>query len=208
MRESLDFKNIFKRETKLASYIIICLTIVVISLSYAMFFQVDENSVNQEVVAGDLTFTYSEGNVVTSQENSICFEPMTSDEASLFPTTCGYEFSVTNTGTLKAAYTLKLIASAENEVNPSKLKVILRKRVGDTYELIESYPKTIDTLMEDVLLTNDLMEKETIVYNVQIYVEEKTYTQDDNKKVSYYIEGTGVVHEDQKITDEKKKKQQ
>ena len=56
MKDNLSFKNIFKRETKLATYIVICMTIVVLSLSYAMFFKIDGNSKNQVVEAGDLVF--------------------------------------------------------------------------------------------------------------------------------------------------------
>ena len=108
MRENLSFKNIFQREMKLASYIIICVTIVVISLSYAIFFQVNENSANQEVIAGDLTFTYTNGGEITDA-TEVCFLPMTEEESTLYTGECSYRFSVRNTGSIKANYTIKIL---------------------------------------------------------------------------------------------------
>jgi len=119
MNESnLSFKNIFKRETKLATYIIICVTIVVLSSSYALFFQVNQNSKNQEVIAGDLVFTYENGETITG--SGVCFEPMTYEESTVFVSECAYRFSARNTGSLKASYTIKLVPKEENEIEMLK----------------------------------------------------------------------------------------
>ena len=140
MKESLSFKNIFKRETKLATYIIVCLTIVVLSLSYAMFFKVDGNSKNQVVKAGDLEFTYeNSSNEITNTTSSECFMPMTSDETSLYLGTCDYKLSVHNTGSLKGAYTIKLKANEGNTIDAEYLKVILRKQEGDTLQVVSGF---------------------------------------------------------------------
>lgn len=201
MKESnLSFKNIFKREMKLASYIIVCVTIVVISLSYAMFFQVDNNSKNQEVVAGDLTFTYQNGEEITSAKN-VCFVPMTYDESTLYVSDCSYKFSVRNTGSLKANYTIKLIENEENEVELEKLKVVLKKQKGDTLE--EVYTKTISEIENGLLATEEMDAHSSVVYSVQIYVDEENYRDgDEEKKVSFQIEGTGLVHEEQEVSSE------
>ena len=110
----LSFKNIFQRETKLATYIIVCCTILVLGISYAVFFQVNQNSNNQVVEAGDLTFTYQDGNQITSSSKSSCFEPMSDDEAGLYSNNCSYQFSVQNTGCLMGSYSLTLTANASN----------------------------------------------------------------------------------------------
>ena len=197
---ALSFQNIFKRETKLATYIIACMTIVVISLSYAMFFQVDNNSTNQEVIAGDLKFTYTDGVVINSTDNSKCFEPMNQDEAGLYASECSYQFSVQNTGSLKASYTLKLLANETNTSDPSKLKVILKKQNGDVLETVSGYPKTISTLTDGILLEATMESYDISVYSVQLYVDESVYADSDaGLTVSYKIEGTGLVHEDQAI---------
>ena len=201
MKESnLSFKNIFKRETKLASYVIICTTIVVISVSYAMFFQVNENSKNQEVTAGDLKFTYTKGEEISSNGKEICFTPMSYEESTLYIGECGYQFSVRNTGSLKGNYTFKLKANIDHTMESSKLKVVLRKQIGEKLEVIESYPKKISELTEEILTTEEIEANKNIVYSVQIYVDENEFIDgDETKKVSYQIEGSGLVHEDNPI---------
>ena len=197
MRESLSFKNIFKREMKLASYIVICVTIVVISLSYAMFFQVNENSSNQEVIAGDLTFTYTNGGEITDASNSMCFSPMTNEEASLHTSECSYKFSVRNTGSLKASYTIKVLAKDANTVELNKVKIILKKQKGESLENVFSAPKLLSELTDGILVTEEMESHQNIVYSIQLYIEEELFEDgDEAKKVSFQIEGSGLVHEE------------
>ena len=204
MQDNLSFKNIFRRETKLASYIIICLTVVVLSLSYAMFFKVDGNSKNQVVKAGDLVFTYENSSqTISSNDKSDCFLPMTTDETSLYLGTCDYKLSVQNTGSLKGAYTLKLIAKEENTIESSKLKVVVRKQVGDVLEVVSGYEngKVVSELTNGILIEDDALESHTTtVYSISLIVDESLATEADTSKVlSYKIEGTGLVHESQPI---------
>ena len=203
MQDNLSFKNIFRRETKLASYIIICLTVVVLSLSYAMFFKVDGNSKNQVVKAGDLVFTYENSSQTISNEKSDCFLPMTIDETSLYLGTCDYKLSVQNTGSLKGAYTLKLIANIENTIEANKLKVVVRKQVGDVLEVVSGYEngKIVSELTDGILIEDDALESHTTtVYSISLIIDESLSTEEDTSKVlSYKIEGTGLVHESQPI---------
>ena len=67
---SLSFQNIFQHETKLAVYIISCMVVLVLGVSYALFLKVDSNSANQVVTAGDLSFTYKDGSTISSSSNS------------------------------------------------------------------------------------------------------------------------------------------
>ena len=203
MQDNLSFKNIFRRETKLASYIIICLTVVVLSLSYAMFFKVDGNSKNQVVKAGDLVFTYENSSQTISNEKSDCFLPMITDETSLYLGTCDYKLSVQNTGSLKGAYTLKLIANLENTIEANKLKVVVRKQVGDVLEVVSGYEngKVVSELTDGILIEDDALESHTTtVYSISLIIDESLSTEEDTSKVlSYKIEGTGLVHESQPI---------
>ena len=197
MKNSLSFQNIFKRETKLASYIIVCMTIVVISLSYAMFFKVEGNSNNQEVVAGEFKFTYSNGTIITNANNATCFLPYTSDEASLVVTECSYQLNVQNTSVLKANYTLSLVAQDGNALEASKLKVILKKQDGTTMNVVSGYPKTVSDLTNGVLVTESLDPNETVVYSVQLYFDDATFVDGDTSKaINYKIVGSGLVDED------------
>ena len=212
MKESLSFKNIFKRETKLAAYIIVCLTIVVLSLSYAMFFKVDGNSKNQVVKAGDLEFTYeNSSNEITNTTSNECFMPMTSDETSLYLGTCDYKLSVRNTGSLKGAYTIKLKANEGNTIDAEYLKVILRKQEGDTLQVVSGFEngKKISELVDGIIIEDEEMASgSTVVYSISLYVAEDSLSGLESSvvdgivasKISYSIEGTGLVHESEELT--------
>ena len=196
VKNSLSFQNIFKRETKLASYIIVCMTIVVISLSYAMFFKVEGNSNNQEVVAGEFKFTYSNGTTITNANNAKCFLPYTADEASLVVTECSYQLNVQNTSALKANYTLSLVAQAGNALEATKLKVILKKQNGTAMDVVSGYPKKVSELTNNVLVTESLEPKETVVYSVQLYFDDTSFIDGDaSKTINYKIVGSGLVDE-------------
>ena len=204
-KESWTFKNIFQRQTKLAAYIIICATLVVIGASYALFFQVDSNTNNQVVEAGDLTFTYSNETVIN---NSICFEPMSLDEANLYASSCSYQLSIRNTGTLVADYDLYLVPRADNTADLSNLKLILRENGS----LVEGYPKGIVSGEGDgthVGTTNSFLSGiigpgETILYSAQIYVDDTTsFAGSENKKVSFDIRGALKASDTNPITSEK-----
>ena len=204
MKDNLSFKNIFKRETKLASYIVICLTIVVLSLSYAMFFKVEGNSKNQVVEAGDLVFTYENtSQTITSEGNRECFMPMSADETSIYLGTCDYRLSVQNTGSLKGAYTLRLVANEENTIEANKIKVIVRKQEGEVLKIVSGYEsgKTVSELTDGVIIEDEEMAtNSTVVYSVSLIIDESVATEEDTSKVlSYKIEGTGLVHESQDI---------
>ena len=213
MKESnLSFKNIFKRETKLATYIIAVSTILVLGLSYALFLQVNSNSQNQVVKSGDLAFTYSkDGTVLPDNDTTLqitdptCFAPMTEADADSLINTCSYQFSIQNTGTLKAFYQMFLKATESNTANPEHLKVILRESDGTTFNKMTGYPKTMKSIQdnEGILLSGDLDKNSSIlVYNIQIYLDEALAGDDDynSKVISYKLEGKSIVHEDQAIT--------
>ena len=66
----MNYKKLFKRETKVIAYVVIALTLIVIGTSYALFLQVNNNRDNQVVTAGSLVIEYAKGNVVTVDENA------------------------------------------------------------------------------------------------------------------------------------------
>ena len=205
----LSFKNIFQRETKLATYIIACCTILVLGISYAIFFQVNQNSNNQVVEAGDLTFTYVDGNQITSSNKSACFEPMSDDEAGLYFNDCSYQFSVQNTGSLMGSYSLNLTANSGNTAPASQIKVILKKQnASGVLETVSGYPTTLSSISNGNLLTNaQINTGESIVYSIQLYVDESTVTDPNVNNgtaynIDYVINGSATVHENQDISTE------
>ena len=206
----LSFKNIFQRETKLATYIIACCTILVLGISYAVFFQVNQNSNNQVVEAGDLTFTYQDGNQITNASDNFCFEPMSDDEANLYGSECSYQFSVQNTGSLMGSYTLTLNATESNTAPSTQVKVILKKQNAEgVLETVEGYPETLGNISNGVLVENATINTgESIVYSIQLYVDESTVVDSNVENstafnIDYIINGTGTVHESQPISTDK-----
>ena len=206
----LSFKNIFQRETKLATYIIACCTILVLGISYAVFFQVNQNSNNQVVEAGDLTFTYQDGNQITNASDNFCFEPMSDDEANLYSSECSYQFSVQNTGSLMGSYTLTLNATESNTAPSTQVKVILKKQNAEgVLETVEGYPQTLGNISNGVLVENATINTgESIVYSIQLYVDESTVSDPNVENstafnIDYIINGTGTVHESQPISTDK-----
>ena len=192
---SLSFQNIFQHQTKLAAYIIACMTILVLGLSYALFLRVDSNSANQVVTAGDLSFTYKDGSTISSSGHESCFLPMSDDEAGLYNSNCSYQFSAQNSGTLSAHYTFKLIDNGSS-IASSKLKYVLKKQNGSgVLEVLKS--GLVSELSGGLLTEEDISPKAIVVYSIQVYIfDDSTVDNDISKAVNYTIDGSGLVKED------------
>ena len=192
---SLSFQNIFQHQTKLAAYIIACMTILVLGLSYALFLRVDSNSANQVVTAGDLSFTYKDGSTISSSGHESCFLPMTDEEAGLYNSTCSYQFSAQNSGTLSAHYTFKLIDNGSS-IASSKLKYVLKKQnESGVLEVLKS--GLVSELSNGLLTEEDISPKAIVVYSIQVYIfDNSTIDTDISKAVNYTIDGSGLVKED------------
>lgn len=138
----MNYKNVLKKETKVIAYVVICLTLVVIGISYAMFLQVNKNTDNQVVETGSLVVTYknsngedvSEGDIITS---SLCLEPMEDSEAELM-SECAYKLNVLNRGSLPASYKIIIYNNVEDLpnggvfVDHSLLRIGVKKGNTDT----------------------------------------------------------------------------
>ena len=192
---SLSFQNIFQHQTKLAAYIIACMTILVLGLSYALFLRVDSNSANQVVTAGDLSFTYKDGSTISSSGHESCFLPMSDDEAGLYNSNCSYQFSAQNSGTLNAYYTFKLVDNGSS-IESSKLKYVLKKQnESGVLETLKS--GLVSELSEGLLTEEEISPKAIVVYSIQVYVfDDHTVDADISKVVNYTIDGSGLVKED------------
>ena len=192
---SLSFQNIFQHQTKLAAYIIDCMTIFVLGLSYALFLRVDSNSANQVVTAGDLSFTYKDGSTISSSGHESCFLPMSDDEAFLYNSNCSYQFSAQNSGTLSAHYTFKLIDNGSS-IASSKLKYVLKKQnESGVLEVLKS--GLVSELSDGLLTEEDISPKAIVVYSIQVYIfDDSTVDTDISKAVNYTIDGSGLVKED------------
>ncbi len=184
--------SVLKTETKVIAYIVICLVIIVLGVSYALFFEVKGNEKNQIVKAGTLEFSYAKGSQINNDTNSDCFIPMSSEEA-LSHSECEYKISITNTGTLPGNYNIKLNSeSVENPLALNKLKVILKKEG----QVESGYPKEGTTTS---LVENEKIEAGKVInYSVQIYADKELITtEDDEKNISIKINGDAVVNSEE-----------
>jgi len=220
----MNYKKIFKRETKVILYVVICLTLVVIGASYAMFLQVDKNSQNQVVETGSLVITYTNGNgnevsesdVITS---STCLEPMSDEDATFLPE-CAYKLNILNRGSLPASYRLVVynntsdLPNGGTFVDHSLMRVGLKKgnktlnSVG-TYTL-KDLPHTLETADETAqnniryVLDEGVLEAgRDITYSVQTWLDEDKVTGAVTGQYVYLkLEVSSVVSEDAPITND------
>ena len=184
--------TVLKTETKVIAIVVICLVILVLGISYALFFEVKGNEKNQIVKAGTLEFSYANGSQITNATNSECFIPMNNEEA-LSHSECEYKISITNTGTLPGNYNINLSSeSVENPLALSKLKIILKKEG----QVVADYPKEGTTTR---LVENEKIEAGKVInYSVQVYVDKELVdANDDEKNISIKINGDAVVNNEE-----------
>ena len=89
------------------------------------------------------------------------------------------------------------------------MKVILKRQNAEgILETVEGYPKKVSEITNGILLENgEINVGESIVYSIQLYVDESTVT-DPNVdsgtayNIDYMINGTATVHENQDISTE------
>lgn len=220
----MNYKNVLKKETKVIAYVVICLTLVVVGVSYAMFLQVDKNTDNQVVETGTLKITYlngngesvSEGDIVT---NSACMEPMTDSDAAVM-TNCNYKLNIMNNGSLPAKYKLILYNNAEalpsggTFVDHSLIRIGVKKGKETLESLgvktLSEIPKTAETAslsgqnnFRYVLDEGVLEAKEDITYSVQAWINDELATSAVGLQYVYLkIDVYSVVSEDAPITND------
>ncbi len=166
----MNYKRIFKRETKVIVYVVIALTIVLIGSSYALVFQVKNNNANQVVQAGGLEVTYSTTNTISSNS---CLVPKADDETS---GGCSFEFTVTNKGNLPSAYTVSIsniTVSGKTLMDWKYIKYTLTRKLGTTTstvasnKLLSSVPTTNS---KRVLDTNSLALSQAVTYTFKFWI--------------------------------------
>lgn len=119
----MNYKAMIKKQSTIIAIAVICLTIVTIGTSYALFFQVETNTNNQVVTAGTLDVSYGSGSSsITATE----LLPM-SDDAALTSSTMTGTIYIENKGTLPANYEvaigndLETFNKRENALETDKL---------------------------------------------------------------------------------------
>lgn len=196
-------KKFVIKEFKIISFVVICLVIIVIGASYALFFQVTHNTTNQVVKAGSLEFHYDKGTLINSDENARCFAP-TNYEKSQVMAECMYHLGITNSGTLASTYKLSLINNPDTTLELNKVKIIMKRQNEDnSLIMLPGFPKRLSDMDDDVLITDEIFPGKNTLYTLQLYIDEDVSSYlDQGKKLSLTINGFGEVSENLDINGE------
>lgn len=206
----MNYKKVFKRETKVIAYVVIALTLVVIGTSYALFLQVNNNQDNQVVTAGSLVIEYAKGNTVTVDENAEnnCLKPQ-SDETGSSTGGCNFTLSITNKGTLPMQYDLLIynnttdvdIPSDAQFVDHSLVRHSLNKQYsqeGSNSETITSAKALSELALKEnkrVLESSMIDVGETITFSLNIWISEDATVDIIGQYVYLKLDVVGSVYE-------------
>lgn len=207
----MNYKKVFKRETKVIAYVVIALTLVVIGSSYALFLQVKNNDLNQVVTAGSLKIVYAKSNVKEPDENdeNNCLIPRADETGS-----CDFTLSITNDGTLPMQYDLLIYDDVEEAkkvdenaelVDHEMIKHTLNKQLIQEGAELEnvSNAKLLSALEEKngkrVLETNTINVGETLTFSLNIWLDENAPNIDSvvGKYVYLKLDVVGTVYENE-----------
>lgn len=214
----MNYKNIFKRETKIIVYVVICLTLVVLGTSYALFLQVNNNSNNQVVQAGSLTITYTDGqtiNATDEDDDKNCLNPVSNTDGA-GSKGCQYKFSAQNSGTLPMTYDLLIYKDATatragtTDVNFNQIHYSLTKehtngsqKSSETLDNSKNTKKLSDLKdlngdsSKKVLETAKIDAKENITFTLKIWIDENAEESIIGQNVNLKLEVKGKVYENE-----------
>ena len=110
----MKIKDIIKKQTMVIALAVILVTVSLIGVSYALFFQVNKNSTDQVITAGTLKVTIS-GSTLNQTEPMSESEGLSSDP---------FSYTVVNTDSnLPASYTLCIAEGSSNTINLGLIKI-------------------------------------------------------------------------------------
>ena len=111
----MKIKDIIKKQTTIIAIAVILVTIAVIGVSYAIFFNVNKNTDDQVITAGNLELTVSGISALTLTEPMTTADGLASNPIS---------YTVVNKDSnLPASYTLYIYAGSGNNIPLSSIKV-------------------------------------------------------------------------------------
>ena len=131
----MKIKDIIKKQTTIIAIAVILVTIAVIGVSYAIFFNVSRNEVDQVITAGDLRLTVSGINALELSEPMTTTDGLASNPVS---------YTVENTASnLPASYSIYIYAGSGNTISLGSIKI---STDGSSSTILSSIA---DTLVED-----------------------------------------------------------
>lgn len=202
----MNYKKVFKRETKVIAFVVIALTLVVIGTSYALFLQVNNNRDNQVVTAGSLVIEYSKGNTITVDENAEdnCLIPQ-ADSTGSKTGGCKFSLNVTNTGTLPMQYDLLIYDNTAEA--PSVAKFVDHELIRHSLQTqvtgkdaVTTSPKALSELsLKDnkrVLQSSVINPGESITFYLNVWISESATIDIIGEYVYLKLDVVGSVYEE------------
>ena len=110
----MKIKDIIKKQTTIIAIAVVLVVVTVIGVSYAIFFNVNRNTADQVITAGNLEITISAQGVTST-------EPMTTAEG-LVSNPITYTPSNTSSN-LPATYSIYIYAGSGNQIDLNTVKV-------------------------------------------------------------------------------------
>ena len=133
----MKIKDIIKKQTTIIAIAVILVTITVIGVSYAIFFDVKTNSRDQVITAGTLKLTVTDFNALKLSEPMSTTEGLKSSPVS---------YTVQNTDSnLPATYSLYIYAGSGNNIPLSSIKISTDGNAssGSSSKVLSSIAETI-----------------------------------------------------------------
>lgn len=156
----MKLKSMVKRDIIIAVVTIILLIIGITYTSYSLFFQVEETK--EEVVQfGDLKVNYSTGSNTITRTADYPRTDIEGDE------TAPYTFTIKNTGTLKAKYTVLINDDTDYITSNSLVKV---DDAYMKYKLNSNTPALLNTIVNNTLTTGSLEPNASITYTLKFWL--------------------------------------
>ena len=156
-----------RRNLFFLGFLTIVFLVIIVGISYAIFTTTLRGERNVSMKAGTLAVEFKDKNVITL-ENAY---PMTDSRGM---TTNPYEFTIENTGDIKAIYDISLENDTNNTLNHSNIKYAIKKGEGAWSE-----PRVLDSLSLEKDISIEPGVKES--YQLRLWLDEKAGNESQGK---------------------------
>lgn len=168
---------------KLIILIVIAVIAVIglaIGSSYALFtYNITKNS-NFKTIVGKLELSISD----TQDEDRIIINNLAPTKDSVALTEDGYNFTITNTGTIDASYTVYLDELLLQDETKERLSnSVVKVNLSNTDTINSNNTKLISTITDGELISGNLEAGESINYTLRVWLD---YNADNTSQNKYY----------------------
>lgn len=140
----MDLKSFFTKQIIVVAISVFALIIAISSITYAYYLKTNKNNKDQIITTGDLKITYNEGKEIIKTDLIPMIDELGMNDDK-------YTFSINNSGTLPASFTITL--SNSSDINQIDSKYIRYSLNGETPDFLSNIKNGI--LYQDVINSNE-----------------------------------------------------